>query len=85
MSVLPISLKCSAFNNLALAKILHQFYNTRLSEIHIDLMEKHLVTSVRDLLKLYKFTTQLAIFLPRDHGGLGVKNLLYITPQELLS
>ena len=48
-------------------------------------MEKHLVTSVRDLLKLYKFTTQLAIFLPRDHGGLGVKNLLYITPRELLS
>ena len=29
---LPLSLKASAFNNLALAKILHHFYNTRLSE-----------------------------------------------------
>ena len=38
-------------------------------------MEKHLVAAVRDLLKLYKSTTQLAIFLPRDHGGLGVKKL----------
>ena len=78
LSVLPISLKCSAFNNLPLAKMLHHFYNTRLSEIRIDLMEKHLVTSVRDLLKLYKYTTQLAIFLPRDHGGLGVKKLSFV-------
>ena len=78
MSVLPILLKYSAFNNLALAKILHHFYNTRLSEIRIDLMEKHLVTAVRDLLKLYKSTTQLAIFFPRDHGGLGVKKLSFV-------
>ena len=78
LSVLSISLKCCAFNNLALAKILHHFYNTRLSEIRIDLMEKHLVTAVRDLLKPYKSTTQLAIFLPRDHGGLGVKKLSFV-------
>ena len=38
-------------------------------------MEKHLVTAVRDLLKLYNSTTQLAIFLPGDHWGLGVKKL----------
>ena len=42
------------------------------------LMEKHLVTAVRDLLKLYKSTTQLAIFLPRDHEGLGVKKLSFV-------
>ena len=78
MSVLPILLKYSAFNNVALAKILQHFYNTRLSEIRIDLMEKHLVTVVRDLLKLYKSTTQLAIFLPHDHGGLGVKKLSFV-------
>ena len=49
-------------------------------------MEKHLVTAVRGLLKLYKSTKQLAMFPPRDHGNLGVKQLsLYITPQELLS
>ena len=41
-------------------------------------MEKHLVTAVRDLLKLYKSTTQLAIFLPHDHGGLGVKKLSFV-------
>ena len=34
-SVLPIALNCSAFNNLALAEILHHFCNTRLSEIRI--------------------------------------------------
>ena len=28
LSVLPIALKCSAFNKLVLAKILHHFYNT---------------------------------------------------------
>ena len=78
MSVLPISLKCSSFNNFALAKILHHFYNTRLSEIRNDLMGKHLVTAVRDLLKLYISPTQLAIFLPRDHGGLGVKKLSFV-------
>ena len=77
MSVLPFSLKCSAFNNLERVKILHHFYNTRLSESRIDLMEKHVVTAVRDLLKLYKSTTQLAIFVPRDHGGLGVKKLSF--------
>ena len=78
LSVLPISLKCSAFNNLALPKILHHFYNTRLSEIRIGLMEKHLVTAVRGLLKLYKSTKQLAIFLPRDHGSLEVKKLSFV-------
>ena len=41
-------------------------------------MEKHLVTAVGDLLKLYKSTTQLAIFLPSDHEGLGVKKLSFI-------
>ena len=75
LSVLPISLKCTSFNNLVLAKILHHFYCKRLSEIRTDLMEKHLVTAVRDLLKLYNSTTQLAIFLPGDHWGLGVKKL----------
>ena len=41
-------------------------------------MEKHLVTAVGDLLKLYKSTTQLAIFLPSDHEGLGVKKLSFV-------
>ena len=77
-SVLPIALKCSAFDNLALAKTLHHFYNTRLSEIRIESMEKHLVSAVRSLLRLYKSTTQLAMFLPRDYGALGVKKLSFV-------
>ena len=68
----------SAFNNLVLAKILHHFYLTRLSEIRIESMEKYLVPAVRDYFKLYKSTTQLAVFLPRNHGGLGVKKLSFV-------
>ena len=77
-SVLPIALKCSAFNNTVLAKILHHFYVTRISEIRIKSMEKHLVSAVRELLKLYKPTTQLAIFLPLDHGGIKVRKLSFV-------
>ena len=74
-SELPLALKCSAFNNLALAKVLHHFYNTRLPENLLDSMEKHLVSTIREMLKLYKSTSQLAIFLPRENGGLGIKKL----------
>ena len=44
-------------------------------------MEKHLVSAVRNLLKLYKSTTQLGMFLPGDHGGLTIKKCYpsYIT------
>ena len=76
--VLTIVLKCNAFNNLVLAKILDHFYNTRSSEICIESMEKHLLSAVGDLLKLYKSTTQSAMFLPRNHGGLGVKKLSFV-------
>ena len=36
---LPLALKASAFNNLALAKILHHFYNIRLSEEQLDKLD----------------------------------------------
>ena len=77
-SALPLSLKCSAFNNMALAKILHHFYNSRFSEIILEQMDKHLVAAVRELFGFYKSTTQLAIFLPREKGGLGIKKLSFI-------
>ena len=48
-SELPLPLKSSAFNNLALAKILHHFYNSRISELVLDEMEKYLVNAVREL------------------------------------
>lgn len=71
-------LKCSAFNNLALPKILHYFYNTRLFEIHIESLEKYLVSAVRDWLKLHKSFAQLAILLLHEHGGLAVKKLSFV-------
>ena len=74
-SELPLPLKSSAFNNLALAKILHHFYNSRISELVLDDMEKYLVNAVRELFGLYKSTTRLMIFLPRKYGGLGIKRL----------
>ena len=77
-SVLPLALKCSAFNNLALSKVLHHFYNSRLSETILDKMERHLVSAVRELFGFYKSTTQSAIFLPREKGGLGIKSVSYV-------
>eukprot|EP00795_Rhopilema_esculentum_P017880 gene17880-biopygen1733 len=72
---LPLALKASALNNLALAKILHHFYNTRFTEEQLELMEKSLVKAVRNIYDLYETTTQLIIFLPREHGGIGVKRV----------
>ena len=69
---LPLALKASAFNNIALAKILH-FYNSRLSEEQLDHMDATLTKIIRQLYGLYETTTQLVIYLPRDHGGIGIK------------
>ena len=41
---LSITLKCSAINNLALAQILHHFYNTRLEEQEIEDLDKYVTT-----------------------------------------
>ena len=46
---LPLALKASAFNNLALAKILHHFCNTRLSEKQPEKSDNVLTSAVRDL------------------------------------
>ena len=72
---LPLALKASSLNNLALAKILHHFYNTRFTEEQLELMDKSLVKAVRNMYDLYETTTQLIVFLPREHGGIGVKRV----------
>ena len=72
---LPLALKASAFNNLALAKILHHFYNTRLTEEQLEKSDNLLTSAVRDLYGLYKSTTSLVIYLPREHGSIGVKRI----------
>lgn len=38
-------------------------------------MDKSLVKAVRNMYDLYETTTQLIVFLPREHGGIGVKRV----------
>ena len=72
---LPLALKASAFNNMVLARILHHFYNSRLSEEQFDHMDATLTKIIRRFYGLYETTTQLVIYLPRDHGGIGIKRV----------
>ena len=51
----------------------HHFYNTRFTVEQLELMDKPLVKAVRNMYDLYETTTQLVVFLPREHGGIGVK------------
>ena len=67
---LSLALKASAFNNMALAKIFQHFYNSRLSEEQLDHMDAALTKIICQLYGLYETTTQLVIYLPRDHGGI---------------
>ena len=70
---LPLSLKVSALNNMALAKILHHFDNNRLTVIQLKVLNNKLTDVVRTLFNLYKSTTQSVIYLSREDGGIGVK------------
>ena len=67
-SSLPIPLKLSAFNNMALAKILHHFDNTRIEEQQLGEMD-----SRRDMFGLYPKTTDKVFFIGSLQGGLGIK------------
>ena len=72
---LPLSLKVSALNNMALSKIFHHFENTRLEVSQLKRMNDKLTNVVRSLFNLYKSTTQCVIYVPRDVGGIGVKKV----------
>ena len=72
---LPLTFKCSTFNNLALAKILHHFYNCRIQESILNEMDDYLTNVVRKLFGMYASTTRLFIFMPRVNGGLGIKRI----------
>ena len=78
---LPLALKASAFNNMALANILHHFYNTRLTVEQLDELDVYLTKVVRNLYGLYHSTTRLIIYLPHELGGIGIKRVsdVYIT------
>ena len=70
---LPLSLKVCALNNMALAKVQHHFYNTRIEENVLESTDTFLTKIIRDLFMLYDSTTRTVIYLPRLKGGIGVK------------
>jgi len=71
--MLPLSFKVCALNNMALAKVLHFFCNTRFQDKLLVEIDKFLTNKVRDLFNLYQSTTRDVIYLSRLHGGIGVK------------
>ena len=62
-----------ALNNMALAKVLLFFCNTRFEDKQLVDIDSYLTNKVRRLFSLYKTMTRDVIFLPRASGGIGVK------------
>ena len=54
---LPIPLKMSAFNNMAFAKVLHHFDNSKLEEKHLEEMDSKISCTVKRMFDLYPKTT----------------------------
>ena len=80
-------MQAPTLNNLALAKILHHFYNTRLSEKQLNDLDHYLAENAKELYDFYKSTTKLIIYLPRENGGIGIKKLsdvYYVTRLSFL-
>ena len=83
-SSLPIPLKLSAFNNMAPAKILHHFDNTRIEEQQLGDMDSKVSYVVRNMFGLYPKTTDKVFFIGRLQGGLGIKSHpTYTEPHEV--
>ena len=61
-SSLPLALKASALNNMALAKILHHFYNTRLSEEQLEDIDKSVTKTVRDVCIIHYYNQSCDLF-----------------------
>ena len=70
---LPIPLKMSAFNNMALAKVLHHFDNSKLEEKQLEEMDSKISCTVKRMFNLYPKTTDKVFFINRLQGGLGIK------------
>ena len=64
-SSLPIPLKPSAFNNIALAKILHHFDNTRIEEKQLEELDKKIICVLRSMFRLYPKATDKVFFVGR--------------------
>ena len=72
-SVLPLSFKVCALNNVALAEVLHFFCNTRFQDRLLVGIDTFLTNKVRELFSLYQSTTRDVKYLSRLQGGIGVK------------
>ena len=71
--LLPIPLKMSAFNNMASAKVLHHFDNSKLEEKQLEEMDSKISCPVKRMFNLYPKTTYKVFFINRLQGGLGIK------------
>ena len=60
---------------MALSKILHHFDNIRLEVSQLKQLNNKLTDVVRSLFDLYKSTTQCAIYLPSEEGGIDFKKI----------
>ena len=66
---LPLSLKLSALNNMALTKISHHFDNTRLNEKQLDELDDKIISTVKRLFQLYPKSSDEAFFVDRLNGA----------------
>ena len=69
----PLSFKVCALNNMALAKVLNFFCDTRFQGKLLLEIDTFLTNKVRELFSLYKSSTRDVIYLLRLHGSIGVK------------
>ena len=70
---LPIPLKLSAFNNMALAKISHHFENTKIEEKQLEELDTKITKIVKEMFDLYPKSSDKIFFVNRLLGGLGIK------------
>ena len=72
---LPIPLKLSAFNNMALAKISHHFENTKIEEKQLEELDSKITKTVKEMFDLYPKSSDKIFFVNRllGGGGLGIK------------
>ena len=70
-------------NNLALAKILHHFYNSRLSVKQLDQLDNIITDAVRELFSLYKSTTRIVYSSPEKMVVLALSEFLMSIDQHV--
>ena len=67
--MLPIPLKLSAFNNMALAKISHHFENAKIEEKQLEELDSKITKTVKEMFDLYPKSSDKIFFINRLLGG----------------